>query len=158
MTMVTRPYPTRVPVRFQGKRGQAALEQLRAVDRQRLVRKLGTVSASTALAVSATLLECSAACNVFSTSRVRLIPGSAVPVRGPETGIPALAVSGEVDLQRQQGPHFLLFGQRGHGPFQAQLAAFEHVHAVGQRGDEAQVLLRQQHGGAAGLQAPSPDR
>jgi len=57
MTTVTRPYPTRVPVRFQGKRGQVALDQLRAVDRQRLVHKLGTVSASTAQAVSATLLE-----------------------------------------------------------------------------------------------------
>jgi mRNA interferase MazF len=57
MTTVTRPYPTRVPVRFQGKRGQLALDQLRAVDRQRLVRKLGTVSNSTAQQVSTTLLE-----------------------------------------------------------------------------------------------------
>jgi mRNA interferase MazF len=57
MTTVTRPYPTRVAVRFQGKRGQVALDQLRAVDRQRLVRKLGTVPATTAQAVSATLLE-----------------------------------------------------------------------------------------------------
>ena len=57
MTTAMRPYPTRVPVRFQGKRGQVALDQLRAVDRQGLVRKLGTVSASTAQAVSATLLE-----------------------------------------------------------------------------------------------------
>lgn len=57
MTTVTRLYPARVPVRFQGKRGQVALDQLRAVDRQRLLRKLGTVSASTAQAVSATLLE-----------------------------------------------------------------------------------------------------
>ncbi len=57
MTTVTRPYPTRVQVRFQGKRGQVVLDQLRAVDRQRLVRKLGTVSAGTAQAASATLLE-----------------------------------------------------------------------------------------------------
>jgi mRNA interferase MazF len=57
MTTVTRPYPTRVSVRFQGKRRQVALDQLRAVDRQRLVRILGTVSAKTALDVSATLLE-----------------------------------------------------------------------------------------------------
>jgi mRNA interferase MazF len=57
MTTVTRAYPTRVPVRFQGKRGQLALDQLRAVDRQRLVRKLGTISASTAEAASTTLLE-----------------------------------------------------------------------------------------------------
>jgi len=57
MTTVTRPYPTRVSVRFQGKRGQVAVDQLRAVDRQRLVRKLGTVLASTAQAISVTLLE-----------------------------------------------------------------------------------------------------
>jgi len=35
MITVKRPYPTRVAVRFQGKRGQVALDQLRAVDRQR---------------------------------------------------------------------------------------------------------------------------
>ncbi len=57
MTTVMRPYPTRVPVRFQGKHGQAALDQLRAVDGERLVRKLGRVSASTAEQVSATLIE-----------------------------------------------------------------------------------------------------
>lgn len=57
MTTVARPYPTRVAVRFQGKRGQVALDQLRAVGRQRLVRKVGAVSAKTAKEVSATLLE-----------------------------------------------------------------------------------------------------
>jgi mRNA interferase MazF len=57
MTTVTRPYPTRVALRFQGKRGQVALDQLRAVDRQRLVRMLGEVSGKTAQDVSATLLE-----------------------------------------------------------------------------------------------------
>jgi len=57
MTSVARPYPTRVTLRFQGKRGHVALDQLRAVDRQRLVRKLGTVSESTAQSVSITLLE-----------------------------------------------------------------------------------------------------
>jgi len=57
MTTTMRPYPTRVPLRFQGKSGQAALDQLRAVDRQRLVRKLGTVSSSAAQQASAVLLE-----------------------------------------------------------------------------------------------------
>jgi mRNA interferase MazF len=57
MTTVVRPYPTRVGVRFQGKQGQVALDQLRAVDRQRLVRMLGKVSTKTAREVSATLLE-----------------------------------------------------------------------------------------------------
>jgi mRNA interferase MazF len=57
MTTVTRPYPTRVGLRFQGKQGQVALDQLRAVDRQRLVRRLGKVSPKTAQDISATLLE-----------------------------------------------------------------------------------------------------
>ncbi len=42
MTTVKRAYPTRVDVLFQGKRGQVAVDQLRAVDRQRLVQRLGT--------------------------------------------------------------------------------------------------------------------
>jgi mRNA interferase MazF len=57
MTTVIRPYPTRIALRFQGKSGQVALDQIRAIDRQRLLRKVGTVSASTAREVSATLLE-----------------------------------------------------------------------------------------------------
>ena len=57
MTTAERPYATRVAVRFQGKSGQVALDQLRAVDRQRLVRKLGMVSAKTAQAVSTVLVE-----------------------------------------------------------------------------------------------------
>jgi mRNA interferase MazF len=57
MTTVTRSYPTRVEVRFQGKRGQIALDQLRSVDRQRLLRRLGTIPASAAQAASDTLLE-----------------------------------------------------------------------------------------------------
>jgi len=57
MTTVIRPYPTRVAIRFQGKHGQVVLDQLRAVDRQRLLRKLGRVASSTAHAASATLIE-----------------------------------------------------------------------------------------------------
>ena len=57
MTTAIRPYPTRVRVRFQGKSGQIALDQLRAIDRQRLVRKLGKVSAETANTSALTLLE-----------------------------------------------------------------------------------------------------
>jgi mRNA interferase MazF len=57
MTAAERPYPTRVRLTFQGKRGQVALDQLRAVDRQRLVRRLGRVSSKTAETVSAVLVE-----------------------------------------------------------------------------------------------------
>lgn len=57
MTTTIRPYPTRVSMRFQGKSGQAALDQIRAIDRQRLVRKLGSVSPTTARETSDVLLE-----------------------------------------------------------------------------------------------------
>ena len=57
MTTVERPYPTRVALTFQGKQGQVALDQLRAIDRQRLVRKLGRISPKAAAAVSTVLVE-----------------------------------------------------------------------------------------------------
>ncbi|MGB7602451.1 MAG: type II toxin-antitoxin system PemK/MazF family toxin [Candidatus Sulfotelmatobacter sp.] len=57
MTTVLRAYPTRVKLTFRNKAGQVALDQLRAVDRQRLVRRLGTVSTKTAQSVSSVLLE-----------------------------------------------------------------------------------------------------
>jgi mRNA interferase MazF len=57
MTTSERPYPTRVTVTFQSRQGQVALDQIRAVDRQRLVRKLGSVSAKTGQTVAAVLVE-----------------------------------------------------------------------------------------------------
>lgn len=57
MTTAERPYPTRVSLIFHGKRRQIALDQIRAVDRQRLVRKVGKASSRTAEAVSARLVE-----------------------------------------------------------------------------------------------------
>jgi len=57
MTTTLRNYPTRVDVIFGGKKGQVALDQLRAVDRQRLARKLGNINPKTAREVSAVLVE-----------------------------------------------------------------------------------------------------
>jgi mRNA interferase MazF len=57
MTTTVRGYPTRVNLTFNKKAGQVALDQLRAVDRQRLVRKLGTISAKTAHEVFSVLAE-----------------------------------------------------------------------------------------------------
>lgn len=57
MTTVERPYPTRVALRFQGKRGQVALDQIRAVHRQRLVRRIGKASSAAAQAASGVLIE-----------------------------------------------------------------------------------------------------
>ena len=44
MTTKGQPYPSRVPCAFQGKRGQVVLDQIRTVDKTRLVRRLGTIS------------------------------------------------------------------------------------------------------------------
>jgi mRNA interferase MazF len=57
MTTKERPYPTRVSIRFQERHGQVALDQIRAVDRRRMVRKLGTAPAKTAETVSSVLVE-----------------------------------------------------------------------------------------------------
>ena len=37
-------YPFRVPCRFQGKPGHVVIDQIRTVDRQRLVKRLGALS------------------------------------------------------------------------------------------------------------------
>jgi len=41
MTTKGRSYPTRVSCQFQGKEGQVALDQIRTVDKFRLIKKLG---------------------------------------------------------------------------------------------------------------------
>ena len=43
MTTVRRNWPTRPEIEFQGKCGEVALDQLRAVDKTRLVKKLGDI-------------------------------------------------------------------------------------------------------------------
>lgn len=44
MTTKGRQYPTRVACQFQGKDGQIVLDQIRTVDKKRLVKKLGQIS------------------------------------------------------------------------------------------------------------------
>ena len=46
MTTKGRPYPSRVPCTFQGMRGQIVLDQIRTVDKTRLVKRLGSISAA----------------------------------------------------------------------------------------------------------------
>ena len=57
MTTKGRAYPTRLPVKFQGKTGQVVLDQLRTVDKSRLVRRLGRLSQTTTERVLALLAE-----------------------------------------------------------------------------------------------------
>jgi mRNA interferase MazF len=47
MTTKGRPYPTRVDCSFAGKDGQIALDQVRTVDKTRLVKRLGRLEAAT---------------------------------------------------------------------------------------------------------------
>jgi len=47
ITTVCRGWPTRVAVTFQGKTGEIALDQIRAVDKTRLVKRLGKLDSAT---------------------------------------------------------------------------------------------------------------
>ncbi len=51
MTTTQRGWPTRIEVAFQGKTGEIALDQVRTVDKVRLVKKLGSLDSRTADAV-----------------------------------------------------------------------------------------------------------
>jgi mRNA interferase MazF len=51
------PYPFRVPCRFERRAGYVVIDQIRTVDRERLVRRLGKLSPSTLGRVLAILQE-----------------------------------------------------------------------------------------------------
>lgn len=57
MTTAVRAYPTRINCTFAGKKGQVVLDQIRTVDKTRLVKKLGTISTRTQQQVLASLGE-----------------------------------------------------------------------------------------------------
>lgn len=57
MTTASRPYPTRVGLRFQGKSGEIAVDQLRTIDRNRIVRRIGRITDTTARKLCAVLAE-----------------------------------------------------------------------------------------------------
>ena len=57
MTTTRRGWPTRVEISFQGKTGEIALDQIRTVDKVRLVKRLGKLDSATAAAVLDTLGE-----------------------------------------------------------------------------------------------------
>jgi mRNA interferase MazF len=57
MTTRGRDYPTRVNCHFKGKAGQIVLDQIRTVDKQRLVKKMGKITDKTRQEVLAVLCE-----------------------------------------------------------------------------------------------------
>ncbi len=57
MTTGGQPYPWRVPCRFQNQSGFVALDQLRTVDTERLVKRLGRLAPQTVISVLRGLQE-----------------------------------------------------------------------------------------------------
>ena len=57
MTTKSRPAPFRIPITHGGKKGLILLDQIRAIDKVRLSRKIGTVPAKTLNSVLVTLQE-----------------------------------------------------------------------------------------------------
>jgi len=57
MTTGNRPAPFRIPVSFEGKDGLILLDQIRTLDKQRLVRRLGAVERRTLRAILARLRD-----------------------------------------------------------------------------------------------------
>jgi mRNA interferase MazF len=57
MTTKGRDYPTRVNCIFEGKNGQIVLDQIRTIDKSRLVKKLGKISTGIQKEVSVVLLQ-----------------------------------------------------------------------------------------------------
>lgn len=57
MTSTQKPYPSRVNLSFQRKKGQVVLDQVRTIDRDRLLRRLGRISPARASELLSTLQE-----------------------------------------------------------------------------------------------------
>jgi len=57
MTTKGRNYPTRVPCRFQGKEGQVVIDQIRTVDKTRLMKRLGKIDSETQADVFSVISE-----------------------------------------------------------------------------------------------------
>ena len=57
LTTGSHPYPFRIACRFAGKDGHVVLDQLRTVDRERMVKRLGMLTAPTVAKVLAVLQD-----------------------------------------------------------------------------------------------------
>ena len=57
MTTKSHKYPTRVPVTVQNKKGWIVLDQIRSIDNQRLIRKIGKINNETIKEVKSIIKE-----------------------------------------------------------------------------------------------------
>lgn len=55
MTTAGKDYPTRVPCEFRRKKGQIVLDQIRTIDKSRLIKKIGTIDPQVQTEVISTL-------------------------------------------------------------------------------------------------------
>jgi mRNA interferase MazF len=55
MTTASKDYPTRVSCKFKKKKGQIVLDQIRTIDKTRLIKKLGSINPETQLDVISVL-------------------------------------------------------------------------------------------------------
>lgn len=57
MTSTIKPYPTRLNCHFKGKNGQLVVDQIRCVDKTRLIEKLGIMDTKTCKEISLLIIE-----------------------------------------------------------------------------------------------------
>lgn len=57
LTTTNKPYPTRIPITLQKKKGFIVLDQIRTINKQRLVKKLGTTTPITQNKIITTLQQ-----------------------------------------------------------------------------------------------------
>jgi mRNA interferase MazF len=57
MTTRSHSYPTRIPIKFEDKKGWVVLDQIRVLDRKRFVKKLGKLNKETILKVKKVIQE-----------------------------------------------------------------------------------------------------
>jgi len=55
MTTAGKDYPTRIPCKFKRKKGQIVLDQIRTIDKTRLIKKFGSINPETQLEVISVL-------------------------------------------------------------------------------------------------------
>ena len=55
MTTASKDYPTRISCKFKKKKGQIVLDQIRTIDKTRLIKKLGSINPETQLEVISVL-------------------------------------------------------------------------------------------------------
>lgn len=57
LTSTIRSYPTRINCHFEGKAGQLAIDQIRSVDKARLLKKLGVMDEEACKSLCSTMVE-----------------------------------------------------------------------------------------------------